>query len=191
MILYCQAALYPDRILGYHTNFGQVSLSLGSTVKKALAHTFPSLFTSNKEELSLMDRTYGEELSFMVLESGYLHEQATKPDTLGVGLNASPAGLAAWILEKFSTGTNKAFKNLPDGGLDTKTAFKKDEFFGDVTLYWLTKTATSSVRFYKENFKHGQTDFLKISSAPLLEVPVGISVFPNELGKAPKSLLER
>ena len=45
----------------------------------------------------------GEKFLFIMGESGYFHIQATKPDTVGVGLNTSPLGLAAYIIEKFST----------------------------------------------------------------------------------------
>ncbi|KAH7715310.1 hydrolasealpha/beta fold family protein [Aphelenchoides avenae] len=58
-------------------------------------------------------------------ELGYFHIQATKPDTVGVGLNDSPIGLMAYILEKFSTWTNPDYLRLSDGGLEKK--FTKDE----------------------------------------------------------------
>ena len=70
-------------------------------------------------------------------------------DTLGMGLNDSPAGLAAYILEKFSTWTYKANVGLPDGGLTKK--FTMDELLTNVMIYWFNKCSASSMRFYKEN----------------------------------------
>ena len=67
-----------------------------------------------------------------------------------MGLNDSPVGLAAYILEKFSTWTNQSYKDLPDGGL-TKH-FTLDELLTNVMIYWTSGTITSSMRFYKEFF---------------------------------------
>uniref|UniRef100_A0A915D758 Uncharacterized protein n=1 Tax=Ditylenchus dipsaci TaxID=166011 RepID=A0A915D758_9BILA len=67
-------------------------------------------------------------------ESGYFHLQATKPDTIGVGLNDSPIGLMTYILEKFSTWTDPQYVQLSDGGLEKK--FTKDELFDDYQNTW-------------------------------------------------------
>ncbi|TMS12363.1 Epoxide hydrolase 1 [Larimichthys crocea] len=69
-----------------------------------------------------------------IKESGYMHIQATKPDTVGRGLNDSPVGMAAYILEKFSTWTNRDFRNLQDGGLTRK--FSLDDLLTNVMIYW-------------------------------------------------------
>ncbi|CAJ0968290.1 unnamed protein product [Ranitomeya imitator] len=68
----------------------------------------------------------------------------------GSALNDSPAGLAAYILEKFSTWTEYSFTDLEDGGLDKK--FSLDDLLTNVMIYWITGSITSSMRFYKENF---------------------------------------
>ena len=76
-------------------------------------------------------------------ETGYQAIQGTKPQTLGFGLNDSPVGLAAWIVEKFRTWCDC------DGNPDT--IFTKDELLTNITLYWVTETAASSARLYYES----------------------------------------
>lgn len=80
-------------------------------------------------------------------ESGYMHIQSTKPDTVGAALHDSPVGLAAYILEKFSTWTNSENINKPDGGLTEN--FTLTELLTNIMIYWINNP-TSSMRFYKE-----------------------------------------
>jgi len=61
-----------------------------------------------------------EKFGFLLAETGYMHIQATKPDTVGVGLNTSPLGLATYIIEKFSTWTNREYVILPGLFIVTK-----------------------------------------------------------------------
>ena len=76
-------------------------------------------------------------------ENGYSRIQGTKPQTLGYALNDSPAGQAAWIVEKF--------RGWCDCDGDPETIFTKDELLTNVMLYWVNETATSSARLYYEN----------------------------------------
>ncbi|KAG8123438.1 hypothetical protein E2320_018823 [Naja naja] len=116
-------------------------------------------------------------------ESGYMHIQCTKPDTAGCGLNDSPVGLAAYILEKFSTWTDKSFLNMEDGNLERK--YSLDELLTNVMIYWVTSSIVPSMRFYKENLSQDP------STAPDakvdISVPTGIAAFPNELLHCPRS----
>ena len=82
---------------------------------------------------------------FVDEESGYSHEQGTKPQTLGVALNDSPAGLLAWIVEKF-----RAWSDC-DG--NPENCFTRDQLITNVMLYWVTQTSASSARLYWET-KH-------------------------------------
>ena len=98
-------------------------------------------------------------------DSGYSKQQSTRPQTIGYGLVDSPAGLCAWIVEKFWSWTDC------DG--DPANALTRDEMLDNVMLYWLTAAGASSARMYWESF-----------SKPLLgpvEVPVGCSIFPKEI----------
>ena len=93
--------------------------------------------------------------------------QGTKPQTLGYGLNDSPAGLAAWIVEKF-----RAWCDC-DG--DVETEFTKDELLTNIMLYWVTQTVTSSARIYYENR-------VATANAPRkVEVPTACAIFPKEI----------
>lgn len=68
----------------------------------------------------------------------------------GVGLNDSPAGLAAYIIEKFSTGTNSAYKQRADGGLLEK--FTYDELIDNLMIYWVSNSMTTAMRIYAEMY---------------------------------------
>jgi len=111
---------------------------------------FPSLVFNNPENdynkmFPFLDKFY-----FLLRESGYMHLQATKPDTIGSALIDSPVGLAAYILEKFSTWTNPSNVRKSDGGLTEK--FTLDELLTNIMIYWTSNNVASSMRFYKESF---------------------------------------
>uniref|UniRef100_A0A1I7Y992 Epoxide hydrolase n=1 Tax=Steinernema glaseri TaxID=37863 RepID=A0A1I7Y992_9BILA len=110
------AKLYPDNVLGAHLNmfFVMPHSNAKTLFLHVLGHLFPSwAFGSPTNHMFSMKTFFLEAMK----ESGYMHIQATKPDTVGVSLNDSPLGLAAYILEKFSTWTNNQFRSLPDGGI--------------------------------------------------------------------------
>ena len=100
-------------------------------------------------------------------DSGYSNQQSTRPQTLGYGLTDSPAGQAAWILEKFWAWTDC------DG--HPENIFSRDELLDNVMLYWATATAASSARLYWESFGPGRR------TAHRVEVPTGVAVFPKEI----------
>jgi pimeloyl-ACP methyl ester carboxylesterase len=112
-------------------------------------------------------------------ETGYQKIQGSKPQTLGFGLNDSPAGLAAWIVEKFRTWS--------DCGGDVESVFTKDELLTNIMIYWATQTITSSTRLYYEVFKHGRVGFV----TNRVEVPTGVARFPKELMRFPRTWVER
>ncbi|MBV8387221.1 MAG: epoxide hydrolase [Acidimicrobiia bacterium] len=109
-------------------------------------------------------------------EAAYSLEQGTKPQTLGVGLNDSPAGLMAWIVEKFRTWSDC------DG--DPENAFTRDQLLTNVMLYWVTGTATSAARLYWE--RAHATD----GTQPSVSVPTGVARYPKEILKFPRSWVE-
>jgi len=100
-------------------------------------------------------------------DSGYSKQQSTRPQTLGYGLTDSPAGQAAWILEKFWAWTDC------DG--HPENVLGRDELLDNVMLYWVTETATSSARLYWESFGP------KRRVAHTITVPTGVAVFPKEI----------
>jgi len=101
-------------------------------------------------------------------DSGYSKQQSTRPQTLGYGLVDSPAGQAAWILEKFQAWTDC------DG--HPENALSRDELLANVSVYWFTATAASSARLYWESFAN--------FTAGEVALPTGCSLFPREIIRA-------
>ena len=116
---------------------------------------------------------------FLKEETGYQQIQGTKPQTLGYALNDSPAGLAAWIVEKFRTWSDC------DGNIERR--FTKDELLTNIMLYWVTESATSSCRLYFEA-RHAD----KFPPKDLhITVPTGCAIFPHEIIKPPRPWVEK
>lgn len=117
-------------------------------------------------------------------ERGYTAIQSTKPQTLGYALNDSPAGLAAWILEKW--------RSWSDCGGDLEARFTRDFLLTIVTLYWVTGTITSSIRDYYDNRRwQGEP---RLGSGDVVHVPTAVAVFPHMLvpeGEPPREWAER
>jgi pimeloyl-ACP methyl ester carboxylesterase len=108
-------------------------------------------------------------------DSGYSKQQSTRPQTLGYGLADSPAGLAAWILEKFWAWT--------DSGGDPENVLTRDELLDNVMFYWLPAAGASSARLYWESFN-------KVHFDPV-PVPAGVSIFPREIFRCSRRWAEK
>ncbi len=108
-------------------------------------------------------------------DSGYSKQQSTRPQTLGYGLVDSPAGQAAWILEKFWSWMDC------DGHPENVLA--RDELLDNVMLYWLPGTGASSARLYWESF--GQPSLDPVAT------PTGCSIFPKEIFRCSKRWAEK
>ena len=159
-----QAVQHPDRVVGVHINM--VTAGPPAGVEDPTAGVPP-------EELA---RTR-ERQEFFADERGYSNIQGTKPQTLGYGLNDSPAGLAAWIVEKFRTWCDCAG--------DVESRFTKDELLTNVMIYWATQTITSSTRIYYES-RHTPPS----RELGYIETPVGCAIFPKELFIPPRAWAE-
>lgn len=109
--------------------------------------------------------------AFLLKEMGYYYIQASKPQTLGYGLNDSPAGLAAWLIEKY--------RRWSDCGGDLDSSYSKDQLLDIISLYWHTESITSSCRHYYEE-TWSDSDF---SGS---ELPLGFTHFPGETMPPPK-----
>ena len=112
-------------------------------------------------------------------EGGYQAIQRTRPQTLGYALEDSPAGLCGWIVEKFRAWTDC------DG--DVEREFTKDQLLRNITLYWVTATATSSARLYWEFRRAGRASV----PAAFVGVPTGIANYPGEIMRTPRAWVER
>ena len=112
-------------------------------------------------------------------EGGYSHIQRTKPQTVAYQLNDSPAGLAAWIVEKF--------QSWGDCNGNVESRFTKDELLTNVFIYWMTETVSSSMRLYYE----GRKAPMHFSKGQFVHSPCAISFFPKESPFPPRKWIER
>ncbi len=158
---------YPERLIGLHSNMVIAGPPQDETQRDS----------ADADELALME----SRRAYMANEVGYQQIQGTKPQTLGYGLNDSPAGLAAWIVEKFH-----GWSDMPqgaDGYLDNH--FSKDELLTNIAIYWFTNTITSSSRIYFEN-----RSTPAIKPVGYIDVPTGVAIFPAEIYLAPRAWVE-
>ena len=155
---------HPDRVVGLHINM----VVAGPPPDEDPTTGVPA------EELA---RSRARQAFYQGDENGYARIQGTKPQTLGYALNDSPAGQAAWIVEKF-----RAWCDC-DG--NPEPIFTRDELLTNIMVYWVTETATSSARLYYEGARAP-------TSRPLgrVEVPTGAAIFPKELFIAPRKWAE-
>jgi pimeloyl-ACP methyl ester carboxylesterase len=118
---------------------------------------------------------------FLAEDCGYAQIQATRPATIGAGLSDSPAGLAAWIVEKF--------RAWSDCGGDVESVFDKDELLTGITLYWLTNTAATSARLY---YEAGRATGMFSSNDPgYVDTPTGYACFPKDNVTPPEEWVRR
>jgi pimeloyl-ACP methyl ester carboxylesterase len=121
-----------------------------------------------------LERMRGRQ-AFFETERGYFLEQSTKPQTIGYALDDSPAGLAAWIVEKF--------RSWSDSNGDVEKSFTRADLLTNITFYWVTQTATSSARIYYENQRAP-------AAQRRVEVPTACAVFPKEISIPPRRWAE-
>jgi epoxide hydrolase len=126
----------------------------------------PLVIPNDMEDLTPQEQAALDGMThYTTAEAGYSTQQSTRPQTLGYGLVDSPAGQAAWIVEKFYAWTDC------DG--HPENVLTRDELLDNVMLYWAPATGASSARLYWESFRG--VDFTEI------EVPSGCSIFPKEI----------
>ena len=112
-------------------------------------------------------------------EGAYGHIQRTRPPTLTYGLTDSPAGLAAWIVEKWRVWSDC------DGDIESR--FTKDQLLTHLTIYWVTQTIESSIRLYYESGKMEPV----LPFGQKAKVPTSYAFFPVEISYPPREWLER
>jgi pimeloyl-ACP methyl ester carboxylesterase len=156
---------YPGNLLGYHTlmpHFPSPSFGPGTS----------TMSESERRYAACNDQWERE-------EGGYNLIQETKPQTLAYGLNDSPAGLAAWIIEKWRSW------GAIDGHIER--TFTMDELLTNVTIYWVTQTANSSSRSYYERAR----DQRRFGLNPHIAVPTGVALTMETVQRAPREWVER
>ena len=156
---------HAHRVIGVHLNY------IPGSYRPYLEER-PELSTAEEEFLKTSAR-WSEE------HGAYAHIQRTYPQTAAYGLNDSPAGLAAWILEKF--------RAWSDCGGDLYRRFTRDELLTNVTLYWMTETISSSFRMYYEN----RNAPLQFGPGDFVQPPCAVARFPKEISAPPREWVER
>lgn len=157
------AQKHPKNIIGLHLNY------ISDSYK-------PYTTSTNNNEI----KEYQEYLkNWNRKEGAYANIQSTKPLSLAYGLNDSPIGLCAWILEKFEAWS--------DHNGNIENSFSKDELLANISLYWFTQTIYSSMKIY-----HGiSKNPLVFAAHDFVKVPVGFAKFPKEIPTPPKSYIEK
>ncbi|MDO8308682.1 MAG: epoxide hydrolase [Actinomycetota bacterium] len=152
----------PARVIGLHLNMVLVRPPLREA----------AISEAERQTMERQEQWLAEEMGYDVIQS-------TKPQTLGVALNDSPAGLATWIVEKY--------QNWSDCGGEVERRFSKDDLLATVATYWLTGTITSSMRLYRE-YATMQPRFG--FDGKHVEVPTACAMFPAEMYHPPRSWVE-
>jgi pimeloyl-ACP methyl ester carboxylesterase len=116
--------------------------------------------------------------------SAYFVMMTARPQTVGYGATDSPAGLAAWIL------VHPGFAQWTYGA-DPEQSPTKDDVLDDITLYWLTNSATSAARLYWENGARGSVIGAAAQKTAEISLPVAITVFPDDVYRAPETWARR
>ena len=154
---------HPEQVAGLHLNMVVAQPPAG--VEDPTAGVPPEELQRSQARLTFYNTD----------ENGYAQIPGTKPQTVGYGLNDSPAGQAAWIVEKF--------RAWCDCNGDPESVFTRDELLTNIMIYWATQTATSSARLY---YEAGDAT----TGLGRVEVPTGAAIFPYELFIAPRAWAE-
>jgi pimeloyl-ACP methyl ester carboxylesterase len=183
-------------VLGFD-RYGAGGGDWGAFVTAQLAHvapegligaylTFPALLGANLAALRPDDYAPDEagwfDQTMIGLQSGQSHMAVhiADPQTLAYAMTDSPVGLASWMLER-----RRAWS---DCGGDVERSFSKDDLLTSFSLYWLTRSFPTAVRYYAESFRmpwapvHDRT--------PTLQAPTGVAVYPKEIVLAPRRMVE-
>jgi len=157
-----------EGLVGIHVN---LPAAVPADVQKAIKAGEPAPAGLSDAEKAAFDSLS----DFVMKRRAYAVMMGTHPQTIGYALTDSPVGLAAWIVDYNDS--------------EPVRSLGKDDILDDITLYWLTNTATSSARLYWEN-KAGILSSAAQKTADI-SIPVAITVFPDEIYRAPESWSRR
>jgi pimeloyl-ACP methyl ester carboxylesterase len=154
---------HPDKLFGIHVNLLAVRRERDTSA------------AATPEE----ERYYDELALWLREETGYSSIQGTRPQTLAFGLTDSPAGLAAWIVEKF--------RAWSDCGGDVESVFSRDQLLANISFYWFTGAIGASFFPYYARMHRPWP----IPVGRTIDVPTGYAEFPREILRPPRSLAAR
>jgi pimeloyl-ACP methyl ester carboxylesterase len=163
----------PEGLVGIHTNLLVTGLAGG---------THPSATAEEKAALAAL-------ATFKESGFGYFLEQATRPQTIGYALLDSPVALAAWMLDHDTDSYYKISRAFVDG--QPAGNLTRDHILDNITVYWLTGTGASAARSYWESGQAQARAAAAGQAPPAVSVPVGFTVFPGEIFRAPRSWVEQ
>lgn len=159
------AMKYPAHLLGLHLNYIPFNYQP---------------YLPPGEELTAKEKEAQQQIAaFFKAEGAYAQIQTTKPRILSYGLNDSPVGLCAWLLE--------IFRSFSDPSKSIEELFERDALLAHITLYWATQTIYSSMRLYGETAKEP----LQFRKDDFIQVPVGIAHYKYPAGFPARAYVER
>ncbi len=162
-----------EGLVGYHLNLLTAVLAVGDQLPKE----------------SEQERAAGEAVATFKEDGfGYFLEMATRPQTIGYSLMDSPVGLAGWLLDHDTDSYYKISRAFVDG--EHVGNLTRDNIVDNITLYWLTGTATSAARSYWEDARALAASLASGQPPPAVTVPVGFTTFPGEIWASPRSWVE-
>jgi pimeloyl-ACP methyl ester carboxylesterase len=160
----------PEGLLGVHFNFldavPKELLMAALNIRLAFSH-------DDREQLGKV---------IAIFMRGYISEMGEHPQTIGYSLLDSPVGLAAWMLDHDADSSEKISRAFLDG--EPSGGLTRDTVLDNITLYWLTSTGASTSRLYWETGRGAKAAFK--DPPPHVKLPVGYTVFPDELFQAPR-----
>jgi pimeloyl-ACP methyl ester carboxylesterase len=162
-----------EGLAGYHVNLLTAVLAIGDHLPKD----------------SEQERAAAEAVATFRQDGfGYFLEMATRPQTIGYALQESPVALAAWMLDHDTDSYYKISRAFVDG--EPVGGLTRDSILDNITLYWLTGSATSAARSYWEDGRALAAALASGQPPPAVTVPVGFTTFPGEIWKSPRSWVE-
>ncbi|XP_061706438.1 juvenile hormone epoxide hydrolase-like [Cydia pomonella] len=178
------AVLFPERVLGLHTNF-PVSFRPQTITKLILGQLHPPTVVEARYE----DRMYplSAHMKFYMDNFGYFALQASKPDNIGHALDDSPVALASWFLANFAVGTDPKGEFFKDGNLSAQ--YDMNDWFDTFTIHWACESMTTAARSYKESQSGDKNYILKSIDMAQSLVPYAAIRYRHELVYMPDDFL--
>jgi pimeloyl-ACP methyl ester carboxylesterase len=185
-------------VLGYD-RYAVAGGDWGSVITAYLSHAYPeqligahmtyASLLSPDSDAFLPEKYSAEEADWPArnlekagLIASHIVVHVSDPSSLAFGLNDSPAGLAAWLVERRY--------RLADNGGDIENVYTMDELCTMLSLYWYTESIASSLRFYTETLRNSDDQYrlpLVNEDRPILKAPSAYAVFPHEVFRAPRA----